>query len=269
MRRTLLVVAVVATIALAGCAGSGPTGDTSPAPTPTATVDDPADDDAPDGADAGTVAFYISDEENDIDDFAHLNATVTEVQFHYVGPVEDRPVTTEVAGTSVTPEVAETPVRSSVPATTTVVATTAETSTTDAPDTESDESDEGRAGDAGWITKDIDDTTVDLTKLQGANATLLENVSMPAGKYTQVRLVVGAVGGTLADGSDQRVKLPSDRLKLTKPFTLESGDSVDFVFDVTVHQAGNSGKYVLKPVAGESGTDQEIERVDARADGSN
>jgi len=41
-----------------------------------------------------------------------------------------------------------------------------------------------------------------------------------------------------------------------------NGERVDFVFDITVFEAGNSGKYVLKPVASESGTDVPIEDVD-------
>jgi hypothetical protein len=58
------------------------------------------------------------------------------------------------------------------------------------------------------------------------------------------------------------VKLPSQKLHLNEEFTVGSNRSVDFVFDITVFEAGNSGKYILKPVASESGTDVPIVDVD-------
>ena len=43
---------------------------------------------------------------------------------------------------------------------------------------------------------------------------------------------------------------------------MENGSEVEFVFDVTVKKAGNSGKYILQPVVTESGTDVPIEKAD-------
>jgi hypothetical protein len=60
------------------------------------------------------------------------------------------------------------------------------------------------------------------------------------------------------------VKLPSGKLQVTTPFTIGPDTSVDFVFDITVKKAGNSRKYVLRPVVSESGTDVPI---DADGDG--
>lgn len=294
MRKTVLLAAVAVMITLAGCAGAGPTTD-SAVPTDGGPADDSttgATDDTTDSEQSGTVAFYLSDAPNDIDDFSHLNVTVTEVQFHYAGSDDEAD---DDGGNETTPEL--------------TVATTSTVETEDGNESEpgngdeagppeeagaddEDESDEQqeaadgtdtddegdgdeeteaaddeeRADDteseSGWITREVNGTSVDLTELQGANATLLENFSVPSGEYTQVRLVVGEINATLTDGSDQEVKLPSERLKLNKPFTLGPNSSVDFVFDITVRKAGNSGKYVLQPVAGESGPDQEIERRD-------
>ncbi|MFB6161757.1 MAG: DUF4382 domain-containing protein [Haloferacaceae archaeon] len=110
-----------------------------------------------------------------------------------------------------------------------------------------------------WTEHEVDDATVDLTRLQGANATLIESFDVPNGTYTKVFVYVSEVNGTLTDGSDQRVKLPSGKIQLDEQFTVGNGETVDFVFDITVHEAGKSGKYVLQPVASESGTDVPIE----------
>lgn len=119
-----------------------------------------------------------------------------------------------------------------------------------------------RGGESGtWVEKSVDNVTVDLTELQGENATLVDSYDLPNGTYTKVFLYVGETSGTLATGEETNVKLPSEKLQLTKPFVVDNGSEVDFVFDVTVMEAGNSGKYVLKPVVGESGTDVPIEEV--------
>lgn len=115
-----------------------------------------------------------------------------------------------------------------------------------------------RAG-GGWTEFPVDDQTVDLTDLQGKNATLVDSYDVPNGTYTKVFLHVGEVNATLANGEQVRVKLPSERLHVNEEFAVENGSQVDFVFDITVHEAGKSGKYILKPVVSESGTDVEIE----------
>lgn len=285
MRKTVLLAAVATMLVLAGCAGAGPgtesAASTEGGPADDSTADTPGE--TGDGTQSGTVAFYLSDDPNDIDDFRHLNVTVTEVQFHYAGSGSDDETTVTVTPESTTTEMTAeaTPVltATTTPGMAAAAAQDDDESDAEADESESAEDDEGRAEDDGsesaasadddseddegegrWITREVNGTSIDLTELQGANATLLENFSVPAGEYTQVRMVVGEINATLTDGSDQRVKLPSGRLKLTKPFTLGPDSSVDFVFDITVRKAGNSGKYVLRPVAGESGTDQEIER---------
>jgi len=112
--------------------------------------------------------------------------------------------------------------------------------------------------DGGWVERDINDTTVDLTELRGENATLLEEMALPNGTYNKVFIHVSEVNGTLTDGESVNVKLPSDRLQLNERFTVGDGGEVDFVYDVNVVKAGGSGKYIIKPVASESGTDVPI-----------
>ncbi len=85
---------------------------------------------------------------------------------------------------------------------------------------------------------------------------------MPEGTYGKVFVHVEEINATLENGESVNVKLPSEKLQINQEFTVESNDSVDFVFDITVHEAGNSGKYILTPVISESGTDVPIEDVD-------
>ena len=56
------------------------------------------------------------------------------------------------------------------------------------------------------------------------------------------------------------VKLPSGKLQISKPFSL-SDSVVNFVYDITVHKAGKSGKYILNPQIAQSGPDQEFVEV--------
>lgn len=120
-----------------------------------------------------------------------------------------------------------------------------------------------RGGENGsWIERDIDNQSVDLTRLQGPNATLVNTSRLPTGNYTTVFAYVTAINGTLTSGESANVKLPSEKLQLQVPFTVQANDSVDFVFDITVIKAGQSGKYILKPVISESGPDVELTDVD-------
>lgn len=153
----------------------------------------------------GSVVTYVSDRPAAIDDFRHLNATVTEVGLHRAGGAN------------------------------------------------------GSTNASAWRTVAVNET-VDLTELRGANATPVVEQTVPNGTYDNVFVYVSNVNGTLTDGSNPPVKLPSGKLHLSTTFTVGSGETVDFVFDLAVHETGN-GRYMVKPNAGESGPDQPIERA--------
>jgi hypothetical protein len=174
----------------------------------------------------GTINFYISDQPGAIEDFEHLNVTIDEVAFQKADGDADEDE-----------------------------ATATNTSTGDGAEAaDEDESD--------WQTFEVDDRTVDLTELKGANATLLQEFEVENGTYTQVRISVNEINGTLTDGSSADVKLPSERLRINQQFTVGDNESVDFVYDINVVKRGNSGSYNIKPVASQSGTDVPIDRVD-------
>lgn len=183
MKRPVATVLVVAMLVLAGCS-SGMTGAS--------------------GDETGTVNFYVSDQPSAIDDFDHLNVTLSQVTF----------------------------VRAD-----------------------------------GNQTQRAADATLDLTQLKGTNSSLVDEYGVASGDYTKVFLNVSEIDGTLTSGDSADVKLPSGKLQLNQNFTVESGSSINFVYDINVVKKGNGG-YNLLPVASESGTDVEIDEVDASAEAS-
>ena len=242
MRRHGLAAILIATlVVLAGCTGGvgpgvGPSDDT----TEMATTD---------GGGSGTVQFYISDQPSAIGDFEHLNVTITQVGFQQAdGDEMETNETAESDGTE-TNETAESDG--------TEMNETADAD--DADDADADESDD-------WETYDVENRTVDLTRLQGANATQLTSVNVSNGTYSKVFVYVSEINATLENGERVNVKLPSEKLQLNTEFTVGNGEAVDFVFDITVKKAGNSGKYVLQPVVSESGTSDDVEIRDVDAD---
>jgi len=261
MKRQLGVVLTALLIVTAGCTsgqlGGGTTLDAA-GDTPSDTGDAATPGDSVAGP-AGSVNFYVSDRPGAMDDFQHLNVTITTVKFHLVDPANESADENDTdTGENATSTAANTTTETTTATDATVTATATVTNTT-AEETATD--DEPESEDGRWVVRDVNATTVDLTELRGVNATLVDAFDLPAGEYNTVRMEISDVNGTLTNGDSQYVKLPSGKLQLNSQFTIENGSEVDFVYDVTVHEAGNSGKYILKPVVSESGTDQEIEAV--------
>jgi len=219
---------------LAGCAGSVPALDGSGG--------------SGDATQTGRMNFYVSDEQNAIGDFEHLNVTVTAVAFQHANASADGAAEATTDGN-------ETDGDASGDA-------SANTST----ETYSRAEVQDKQASEDWVVRDIDNRSVDLTTLQGANATMLADFDVPAGDYETAMVYVSDVNATLKSGQQVDVKLPSEKLHVNKPFTVGDGESVDFVFDMTVVEKGNSGGYNLKPVVAESGTDVEIRDVGAADD---
>ncbi|QZY00896.1 DUF4382 domain-containing protein [Halobaculum rubrum] len=235
-------VAAALMLILAGCAGGVPSGPSG---------GDAGTADGAGGDDGGTVNFYISDQQNAIDQFEHLNVTITEITLVRADGDDRDDADTDDSDADDETETTE---------------TTEPTEPTEtAESTETPESDDADDDEGEQVTYEVDNVTLDLTELQGANASKLGSVPVPNGTYTQVSIEVESVNGTLTDGSSADVKLPSNKLRLNKEFTVGNGEEVDFVFDVTVFERGPNG-YILKPVAGESGTGDEVEIRDVDED---
>jgi len=295
MNRNALAAALVAgLVLLAGCS-SGFTG-SSDGTTAESALDGETTAEEIEG-ETGTVNMYISDEQNAIEDFEHLNVTITRVGMKPADEETDDGEDADDDSDADDGDVNSTDTDDGTETTTDTNTTESvetgtgtpdaqdgsdaedesdgetEPDTDDAEEAEPDDADEA-AADADddsddsdeWVEYAVDNRTVDLTELKGANATKLSSLNVSNGTYDKVFVYVSEVNGTLNDGSDQRVKLPSGKLQLTSEFTVGDGEAVDFVFDITAVKAGNSGKYILKPVISESGTDVEIDDVDERDD---
>ena len=114
--------------------------------------------------------------------------------------------------------------------------------------------------DGGWTSITPDDFTpiiVDLTELIAGNELLLSDVLVPSGMLKQIRLVLGNDNTLVIEGETEVINLdtPSAQqsgLKLKINTELEPGYSYTFILDWDVQKsivkAGNSGKYILKPV---------------------
>lgn len=102
-------------------------------------------------------------------------------------------------------------------------------------------------------TVDIDDTEVDLVKLQGDESQSIGSTDLEAGEYEFLQLEVGeVVEATLKDGGEANVTTPGEApLKFEKSFEIREGETTTFVADFTPVKKGQSGGYVLKPVADE------------------
>lgn len=326
-RQTLLTLLTAAMLVLAGCAGSTG-GDGSPTTDGTTTPDiesDDTDDDAG-GTATGTVQFYVSDDPGQIEDFRHLNVTISQIGFQRAGGAEDG-MENESEGEDTDnrtqmddEETMDTSANGTTGTQTTTDSTTTASSATanhggdnqtesgddmDANETDSDDgmpvndtdsdngmvvndtdsddgmaanetddeeieddADDGEESGDGWITRNVSSRSVDLTQLRGDNATLIDSPELPAGEYGKVFVYVSDINATLTDGTSVNVKLPSNKLQLNKGFTLEPNGTVSFVYDITVFKAGNSGKYILKPVISQSGADQKLTDVDDSSMGS-
>jgi len=292
MKRTGLATVLLALmVVLAGCAGGAGTmteTQTDGSADATTTTSSDGGDDA---ARTGTVNFYVSDEQNAIADFEHLNVTIERVTLVRAdgdaeaeadaGDAEtetetetDAETETEADTANDTDAEANASVEVEIEANATANTTNGSASTNGSVDADADieteEADDANDTDAAEgessVTYEVDNVTVDLTELQGENASLVGEYDVPEGNYTKVFVHVSDVNGTLKTGEQVNVKLPSNKLQLNTDFEVGNGESVDFVFDITAFNAGNSGKYILKPVVSESGTDVPITKVGAGAE---
>jgi len=105
--------------------------------------------------------------------------------------------------------------------------------------------------DSGWIHLPLSSTSIDFVALANLSR-LLALDRAPAGKYTQLRLVVNSVDGVMNDGTPVTFEVPSGELKTTTPFDLPGSGSVQITLDFdlasSIHSAG--GKWIFRPVLG-------------------
>lgn len=109
---------------------------------------------------------------------------------------------------------------------------------------------------SGWITLDNPNTgVVNLLELTNGISIVISDSEIPAGKISQIRLMLGPDNTLVMDEDEFVLDVPSGQqsgLKLQVNETLEAGITytlkLDFDAARSVVQAGRSGKFILKPV---------------------
>ncbi len=106
---------------------------------------------------------------------------------------------------------------------------------------------------SGWETIKADSTTYDLLTLQNGVFAALGQATLPAGHYTQVRLVLGAGSTVTVDGITSPLQIPSGMqtgIKLVGSFDVPENGVLDLALDFDAQRSivrqGN-GVFRLKP----------------------
>jgi len=249
-RRTFVTAAAgTGSALLAGCSGGGGGDDGDGG----GDTDDGTDTDGGSGGGGGSSGFFrllISDQPAAIEDFESLDVTLSSARVFRAG--EDETITPAAITTTVTA--------------TTEATDTDETTTATAEPTDTETTVPGTdGGDAsGFVEFELGDVTVDLTEVIGDRAVSVLEGELEEGRYAGIELRVAAAEGVVED-EPVDVMVPSDRLRIVKPFEIAADAELDFVFDINVVRKGPNGGYNLLPVIGKSGVageDVEVEEVD-------
>jgi hypothetical protein len=109
----------------------------------------------------------------------------------------------------------------------------------------------------GWVSVPLlHPGKYNLLDFRNGKDTLLGGVDLPAGKISQIRLILGESNKLVLDnGTSVDLKTPSGQesgIKLNVDADLKSGIPYELVLDFdaarSIVKAGNSGQYILKPV---------------------
>jgi hypothetical protein len=123
--------------------------------------------------------------------------------------------------------------------------------------------------DQHWVEFVPEVKEFDLTLLPRGKTQELWRGNVPEGEYTKVVIYVTGVEGILkSTGETVTVKLPSNKLQMSKAFSVSADNVTSFTYDLTVVKAGNAqggSKYLLKPQIGESGASQQPEQGQRKA----
>ena len=119
-----------------------------------------------------------------------------------------------------------------------------------------------------WVEFEPEVKQVDLTLVPGDETQEIWRGNVPEGQYTKVFIYVSGVHGILKEtGQTVDVKLPSQKLHISKPFQVTADTVTSFTYDLTVVATGSpqSGiKYILKPQIDQSGADHKPSKGKAK-----
>lgn len=107
----------------------------------------------------------------------------------------------------------------------------------------------------GWITLSDSAMKVNLLDLTNGVDTLLAQANLEPGHYSHLRLILGNDNEVVVNGKSNYLKVPSGQhsgYKVKIQADIEAGKTytvlIDFDASRSIHKAGRSGKYILKPV---------------------
>jgi hypothetical protein len=104
---------------------------------------------------------------------------------------------------------------------------------------------------SGWINLSVPGGSIDLRALVNVSE-LLSSGNVGTGKYTQIRIVVESVIGTLANGTLVNFTVPSGELKINHPFNVTAGETTTLTVDIDLDKSivENQSGWKFKPVLG-------------------
>ncbi len=120
----------------------------------------------------------------------------------------------------------------------------------------------------GFTEIDLNGASVDLTTVVGELAVPLVQMELDAGTYSKIELYVLDVEAILLDGNTAEVTVPSGKLRIIKPFTIDANTETKFVFDIQIVKKGQTNEYNLFPVVAKSGVvgkdldEDEVEEIE-------
>ena len=107
---------------------------------------------------------------------------------------------------------------------------------------------------SGWITVSSDTFAVNLLTLTDGNGVVIADTLLPAGSYSQIRLLLGEGSTVVVDGRTYPLEVPSGAtsgLKLNHPFTIAPDSlyaaTLDFDAHRSIHETGNR-RWIMRPV---------------------
>lgn len=110
-------------------------------------------------------------------------------------------------------------------------------------------------GDGKWIDLPIDPEIINLLELTDTSILLSDADDLDPGRYKEFRLMLGDENTVVIDSVSHDLKVPSGQesgFKIKFQTELEAGEELDVMIDFdaakSVHKAGRSGMYILKPV---------------------
>lgn len=101
---------------------------------------------------------------------------------------------------------------------------------------------------SGWHNVSVSNT-IDLMSVKTMSA-LLGSTALPAGQYTQLRIVVEKAWGVTSTGKTYAFTVPSGDLRTDDPFTVTTGQTASLTLDVNAHIVWTAMGYQLTPVIG-------------------